>query len=238
MAGRSTLGTLALLAATASLATALQATPSQAAEPVAARDAGRVASGRAASGLIATHLVRAVEGGPVLRRARVEFSARGRRITQPGTGQRIVVNGAQERVWFVDRHRRVVHEVPLVASAGAKGDADREAAAGAAFDGGHPFASTLCEGARADGLSAVRWWGRPVERATCVGDGGTSSVQTFDPEAGIVVRVVADGRVEELRDMEFVALAPELFEPSASLREVGIGELLGGAPPVADYVEP
>ena len=210
----------------------------EAAEPSDA-DARTRLGGRAAEGLIATHLVRASPDGPVLRRTRVEISRHGRRVTRPDTGERVVANDDLERLWFVDRERRVVHEVPLVASGGGSARSVSGLPGRHAPPLGEVLAPAPCDGARAVGAAPASWRGRPVVRATCDrGARGEPSVELFDAEAGVVVRVLAPGRVEELRDLEFVRLPAERFVPSASLRPVGLRELLEGAAPVAGYVEP
>ena len=199
-----------------------------------------VATGLARTGFIAEHVVRDPEDGLVRQLTRVEFSVHGRRITQiGGAGQRLVINDDLQRLWMIDRRRRVVHEVPLVARAdapsndGARPDAAPAARPGSAFD------LAPCEGATVADPRDSTWRGRPVTLARCTdARGETLSVQAFDPEAGVVVRVErADGTVEELRGIEPLAFGPEHFVPSPALREVGIEELLRGAPAVARYEE-
>ena len=198
------------------------------------------ATGLARTGFIAEHVVRDPEDGLIRQLTRVEFSVHGRRITQiGGAGERLVVNDDLQRLWMVDRRRRVVHEVPLVRSVDGASSSATDVAATPAARPGNVFDLALCTHADVTDPGDATWRGRAVVRADCAGaDGEVLSVQSFDPDAGVVVRVErADGTVEELRGIEELAFGPDHFVPSASLREVSIEELLGGAAPVARYAE-
>lgn len=208
----------------------------------AVRDDGPTATGLALTGLIAVHEVRIREGAPAHERSRVELDGHGRRITQLGAGavQRIVVNVDEDRVWLVDRARRIVHEIPFVRPADVEATPALPGPLLQSSDEGAVLDASPCAGLHATAVTPVTWRGRAATSATCVGPlGERRSVQTFDARAGLVVRLVAnDGTIDELRDIEPMRFAPEHFVPAASLRPVGIRELLGHVAPVASYREP
>lgn len=226
-------------AAPAAPVDAVDATPSAARDRV---DDARQGSGLALTGFIAEHVVRDPEDGLIRQLTRVEFSVHGRRITQlGGAGERILINHDLERLWLIDRRRRVVHQVPLTVGTDARGSGSDAEVRSASQDArpGHVFDLSPCSEAVQLDAIATTWRGRPVTLARCVdGDGTLLSTQTFDAEAGVVVRIErTDGGVEELRGIEPLSFGPDHFLPSPTLREVGVEELLGGAAPVARYEE-
>ena len=197
------------------------------------------ATGLVATGLVAEHVVREREDGPAVALRRVEISAHGSRITSMGIAggepyrgsAEMLASDALERLWLIDRRRRVVHRVPLVPGDGASRPDDAPA------HPGEVFAFAPCEGLHAGEPEASTWRGRAVSVHACSDDAGeTISRQAFDADAGIVVRVVAaDGGVHEVRSMRALALGPERFVPDASLREADLAELLNGPAPLATY---
>ena len=197
------------------------------------------------TGLVAEHVFREAEDGPIVDLRRVQTSEHGMRATSMGIlggepylgPSELLASDALEALWLIDRERRVVHRVPLVA-----GDPAADASPGApSAPGAHGgvFARVPCEGAEAAEVGASTWRGRAVTLHDCLDPSGERLArQAYDAAAGIVVRSVErGGAVEEVRAIRALALGPERFVPSGTLREVGLREFLEGPSALESYAE-
>ena len=197
------------------------------------------------TGLVAEHVFRDAEDGPIVDLRRVQTSAHGMRATSMGIrdgepylgASELLASDALEALWLIDRHRRVVHRVPLVAGdPAADGSSDAPPAPGAP---GGVFTRAPCEGAHAVTVGPSTWRGRAVTLHDCLDASGEPVArEAYDAAAGIVVRSVArGGAVEEVRAIRALALGPERFVPAETLREVGLREFLEGPATLESYAE-
>lgn len=195
----------------------------------------------ALTGIVAEHVVRTGPGGRIVDLRRVETSAHGTRTLSMGMRDgepylgtnEWLVNARLQRLWLIDRDRRVVHRVPLSAGEPASGGPAAEPTHGKVF------APAPCGDLHPVEVGADTWRGREVVAFDCEDTLGRAlSRESLDVDAGIVVRVVpGDGPVSEVRAIRARELGPERFLPDDSLREVGIREFLEGPAPLAEYVD-
>ena len=184
--------------------------------------------------ITAEHVRRHVPSGTELVRVRLELAPDGFRATERANGRRveIVQDFAAGRLWFVDRSRRVAHEVDL------------DELASDASEPGVPVASGLldttpCAGSTARALGNAVHHGRAVSGWECLdADGERSALEWKDVALGIVVRRrTPDGVVDELRDIRERTFGSGHFSPPSRFRDVDERELVLGAPALVPFDE-
>ena len=189
--------------------------------------------------IVAEHVRLHVPSDTELARVRVELSSAGLRATESGrdTDLEIVQDFIGERLWFVDRARRVAHAPALLDDGGdgaAGGDTPLVDPDHGSFLGVEPCGSEVPRGA-----GSGSWRGRTVDVWRCPDtDASIAAIVFVDREHGLVVRrETADGIVDELRDVRPMRFAPGHFVPPARFRRIDERELLRGAPTIGDFRE-
>ena len=183
-------------------------------------------------GLRAEHLVLELGSDRVFERNRIALSEDGLRIDQANHGFRILANYQTEQLWLIDRSRMIVHSVPATfvdKSDNSPLQRVRGSESPVLTDTGL-LAHKACEGlVELDQFESI-WRGKPVSISTCGNHEHRPVVRHwFNADAGLVVRsMTPDGRIEELRDIRPLSLAPGFFEVSDKLRDVDISEFLLG----------
>ena len=192
--------------------------------------------------LVAEHFRHHVPSGTELVRVRIELSPDGFRATERANGRQleIVQDFVAERLWFVDRRRRVAHEVDLDELASGASEPNLPAASGL-------LDTTPCAGGVARSLGDAVHHGRapspppppPPSGWECrSANGERIALEWMDVALGIVVRRrTPDGIVDELRDIRELAFGAGHFSPSSRFRDVDERELVRGAPALAAFDE-
>ena len=184
--------------------------------------------------ITAVHVRHHVPSGTELVRVRLELSPEGFRGTERANGRRleIVQDFAAERLWFVDRSRRVAHEVDLDGLASGASEPAAPAASGL-------LGTTPCAGRAAHALGDAVHHGRTVSGWECRDvDGERTALEWMDVAFGIVVRRrTPDGIVDELRDVRERTFGAGHFSPPSRFRDVDARELVRGAPALAPFEE-
>jgi len=186
--------------------------------------------------LAGDHVIVDTRSGTELHRTRVEVSPRGMRVSNLLDGRSAIMNFALERYWFIDRTRRLVHEVPIrtvpgrVVPVGDAGGARGRVVAGV-------FAPVPCAGHRVGSSTNTTWRGRQLLLVDCIDvQGELVSLDYYSPELSTVVRNVArNGVAEEFQDVRRVLLDDARFLPPKGYRTVDLDELKGERGPLPSY---
>ncbi|NND89212.1 MAG: hypothetical protein HKN42_00010 [Granulosicoccus sp.] len=176
------------------------------------------------------------DSGTVLDEASVLSSELGVRVDQlhEDSASTFIANYAEHQIWFMDRRRQLVHQLPveLVQHDEADGiESVQHAPAG--FIHHAP-----CGGAtgRLQGNEMIH--GRLVQRWICTLPDQSVDTQWYSTTHSLVLRArTVDGVVSELTDIRERTPKPESFRPPSHFRRVGIEELLNPIVPISSYVE-
>jgi|GEM_PF-3286804 len=191
--------------------------------------------------LVGLHAIVDTRSGTVLRSARVEVSERGMRVSNLFDGRQSVMNYALGRYWFVDRARRLVHEVPVRVTATETSPidgTDTSGRNGRVISG--VFSARPCSGMRVGGSTVGRWRGRSVAIVECLDPSGNRQATHFhSDELGMVIRTLSgDGLSSEFRDIEPLELDDSRFVPPLYYTSVDLVTFGRAGEPIGRYVDP
>jgi len=187
-------------------------------------------------GLAGDHVIVDTRSGTELHRTRVEVSSRGMRVSNLLDGRLAIMNFALERYWFIDRTRRLVHEVPILTVPGRVDPVGDAGAARGHFVAG-VFAPAPCAGHRAGSSTDTTWRGRQLLLVDCIdAQGRLVSLDYYSPELGAVIRNVArNGVAEEFREIRRVVLDDARLLPPKDYRSVDLDDFKGERGPLPSY---
>lgn len=172
----------------------------------------------------------------VLDEARVLFSKEGTRVEQMmhGAANIFIANYVDQKFWFVDRQRQLVHAIPLVAA-----QHDSQASGGSMVHARAGFIQlSPCSGLTAQAGETQLWQGRTVQHWNCLRRGELVEEQWYAPDPGVVVRsLTSDGYLSELTDLSARETSSQSFQPPSHYRQVSIEELMNPAVPIGAYIE-
>jgi len=187
--------------------------------------------------IVAEHVRLHGASGIEFARVRIELSPDGMRLRarRSRSDLEVIQDFVGDRLWFVDRNRRVVHALD-------RSDAEVSGAVTLPddpFSRGSFLGTVPCAGGPSRRDGGGQWRGRDVDVWQCRDvDDAPLAIEFMDREHGIVVRrATLAGYVDELRDVRSMRFPPNHFAPSTRFRPVEEGELLRGAPPIADFDE-
>ncbi|MGQ7848689.1 hypothetical protein ACUNV4_29605 [Granulosicoccus sp. 3-233] len=187
----------------------------------------------------------------VLDEARLVYSQWGLRAEQlaDDSGNVFIANHAEDAFWFLDRKRRLVHEIPVVVSDSSAEEGESDVA-GPPIAGARPgppesapgVLSVVqlepCKGMVKVSLGDSVFQGRDVHRWSCLIDGERFEEHWFAADPGVVVRMASrDGFVRELTEIHERHASAAYFRPPSHYRSVEIEELINPAVPISSYVE-
>ena len=188
--------------------------------------------------LLGEHVIRSAASGDVIGRSRIEMSSSGFRASNTLDGRLAIVNFALQRRWFVDRARRLVHEVPVSINSKLPGPGMASASGGARIRAG-VFSSEPCYPLLVGESTPTTWRGRPVRLVDCLDEEDRfMGLHYFSDELGMVVRS-EDERdvVEEIHDIVRSPIDDTRFLPPESYRQVDLATFTGSRPPLGSYLE-
>lgn len=185
-----------------------------------------------------------------LEQVRLTVGSRGFRVEQQlqGSGNVFLVNHDDDRFWFLDRHRQLVHAVPVhVSTVGESGPASTSTStsapapdapiAGIVHDepcSGIGFGDEMQKTLKGQELHR----GRMLERWHCTFEGALLEEHWFSRDLGLVQRIEhAHGFVSELTNIHRLDDKTLVFRPPSHYRLVEIEELINPAVPISSYIE-
>ena len=167
---------------------------------------------------------------------------RGLRVDQTiaGSGNTFLSNSATGQIWFLDRNRALLHEVPLRFGSGESDDSVTSVSTDDIDAYGPGFLSYQpCSGLEGQLNSTVNMHGRSLQLWSCSDDLQLVEQQWFDTRFGVVVRAQSlDGYVGELVDLRERQVGEDSFLPPSHFRVVSIEELINDYLPIGSYQEP
>ena len=172
----------------------------------------------------------------VLDEARVLYSEAGMRVEQliDQSANVFIANHAEEKFWFVDRRRQLVHSIPVtVTQQGTQASDHSNHQSMAGF-----IQLSPCSGLEGKSGATELLQGRSVQRWTCLRGGEVVEEQWYATTPGVVVRSrTSDGYVSELTDLRDRESSSLDFQPPSHYRQVSIEELMSPAVPIGSYIE-
>ncbi|ASJ74661.1 hypothetical protein [Granulosicoccus antarcticus] len=173
----------------------------------------------------------------LLSEAQVLYSGHGVRVEQDkgGSGNIFIANFAEDKFWFVDQHRQLLHTLPVTIS---KDEFESSSSQPVMGNSAGFLQFSPCNGMEGKQGERDLWQGRIVQRWTCSYQGEAVEEQWFSPTLGVVVRSsTLDGYVSELTDVRERETRPHNFQPPSDYRSVSIEELMNPAIPIGVYIE-
>lgn len=184
--------------------------------------------------------------GKLLDSALLLVSEYGLRVDQgiDSSEKSLIVNQHEGKVWFVDRQRKISHEVPVQSVFGV--DKMHSPEAGSSPDMAGKLLNTvmlsdvahfdLCADMDALYAGQGHWKGRELQVWDCMQDDQLIKTLLFDNQLDMVVRSTTnDGFVSEYTEFRFRRLQNSSFKPPKNYRAVTLFEFMRKRPQLKRY---